>query len=70
MGEKNSFQKNLILSKRSVSQICVELIKTRWRTRKGKRKNDTFMSSTKEGNPPIAMKVKNEATYMSIAPRS
>jgi hypothetical protein len=26
------------------------------------------MSSTKEGNPPIAMKVKNAATNMSIEP--
>lgn len=26
----------------------------------------TFMSSTKEGNPPIAMNVKNPDTYTSI----
>lgn len=28
----------------------------------------TFMSSTNEGNPPIAMKVKNAATNMSMDP--
>lgn len=28
----------------------------------------TFMSSTKEGNPPMVIKVSNEATYMSIDP--
>jgi hypothetical protein len=28
----------------------------------------TLMSSTKEGNPPMAMKIRNEATNMSSDP--
>ena len=30
----------------------------------------TFMSSTKDGNPPILMNVRNDATNMSIEPLS
>lgn len=33
-----------------------------------KKNNSTFMSSTKEGNPPIAMKVKNDEINESMDP--